>query len=225
MFINSFFFKTKCCNCNRDCKFGICISCTNQIQRIPSLHCKVCKSLSIENDICIECDKRLPLFINLSTIGIYNGLIKTLIYDYKYQKIKSHAKPLSYLLSESIKKEINYKNISFITSIPLSEEKIKSRGFNQAYLLSKELSNILKIPYKEIFSRIKDTKPQFSLSYEERKDNLKDAFTLSYTNIKDKKILIVDDIFTTGTTIQEVCKLLIPYTKEIYVATLARSIL
>lgn len=224
MFIFDFFYKNKCINCNRSSKYGICDSCISNIQKLPELHCDICKSLSIENNVCIECLKRQPLFLKLSTVGIYNGLIKTLIYDYKYQKIKSYAKPLAYLLSESIKEEIKYKQIDYITCIPLSKEKIKLRGFNQSYFLSKEISDILKIPYKDLFVRVKDTKPQYSLSVDERKDNIKDAFSLSTTNVKNKSILIIDDIFTTGSTIQEVCSLLVPYTRDIYVATIARSI-
>jgi competence protein ComFC len=225
LFLNKLFVKIKCINCGRKSQNSICSSCINQIQKIPEIHCQVCKSISIEDNICLECLKRPPLFKKLVTVGIYNGLIKTLIYDYKYQSIKQYSKPLAYLLSEQIKKDLDSKKIDLITSIPLSKEKIKLRGFNQSELLAKEISNNLNKPYKEIFERVKNTKAQFSLSSEQRKDNLKDAFIVTYENIKDKNILIIDDIFTTGATIQEVSLLLMSYTNKIYVGTLARTIM
>ena len=224
MLFKKFFLKQKCINCVRNSDKGICLACINQLQRLPELHCQICQSLSLENDQCLECEKRKPLFKKLSSIGIYNGLLKTLIYDYKYQKLKDYAQPLSYVLSESLKTSIPIKEIDIITSIPLHKDKMKSRGFNQAELISRELSVIFKKKHCEVFGRVKNTKPQFSLSLKERKENLEEAFEIIYPAIKNKTVLVVDDIFTTGSTIQECCKIILPYTEKIYIAVLARSI-
>lgn len=224
MFFKDIFIKLKCVSCFRVSKHGICESCINQLQKIPKEHCPVCKSIDLTGGICNECIKRNPYFINLTAAGIYNGLLKNLIYDYKYQKLQNYAYPLGYILSTAIKNEIDFKYIDIITSIPLHEEKLKSRGFNQSELIARETAKILGKKYQEIFGRIKNTKPQFSLSAEERENNLKDAFEVINLQIKNKTILIVDDIFTTGSTIQEVSKLIKPYSEKIYIAVLARSI-
>lgn len=225
MIFKKFFLKQKCINCGRNSQKGICSACINQLQRLTEIHCQVCQSLSIENDQCLECDKRKPLFQKLSSIGIYNGLLKTLIYDYKYQKMQYYAQPLSYVLSESLKLSIPIKEIDIITSIPLHKDKMKTRGFNQAELISRELSAIFRKKHCEVFGRVKNTKPQFSLSLKERKENLEEAFEIIYPDIKNRSVLIVDDIFTTGSTIQECCKIMLPYTDKIYIAVLARSII
>ncbi|MFN8575601.1 MAG: ComF family protein [Candidatus Sericytochromatia bacterium] len=224
MFLNNLFFKSKCFICSRFSNKTICNSCVNQIHKIPNIHCNICKSVSIKDNVCLECLKINPVFKKLITVGIYNGLIKTLIYDYKYQGIKKLYEPLSYLLIEEVKKELDFK-IDIITSIPLSKEKILSRGFNQSELIARETSKKLKIQYIDLFERVRDTKAQFSLTAEERKENLKNAFLLKTKKLENKEILIIDDIFTTGSTIQEVSSLLLPYTKEIYIATLARTLL
>ena len=225
MLLKNLFLKTKCINCHRANKNAFCDSCINQLQMIPALHCEICQSISLKGNNCLECEKRKPLFIKLTSIGIYNGLLKNLIYDYKYQKIKEYAYPLSFVLSNSLKKDFPVKKIDIVTSIPLHKDKLKIRGFNQSELLAKEIAKIFKIKYCEIFGRIKNTKPQFALSAQERKENLDSAFEIIYPKLNNKTVLIIDDIFTTGATIQECAKIIIPYTDKIYVAVLARSVI
>jgi competence protein ComFC len=168
----------------------------------------------------------VPLFNSLVTIGVYNGLLKNLIYRFKYESQKNYTIPLARLLSQKIINEIDLPSINYISCIPLHPEKQKQRGFNQAEMIARQVSRDLGKPFLNIFSRIKNTKPQFSLNIENRADNLKDAFKIiSKKPLKDKKIIIVDDIFTTGATIQEACRVLQENSvSEIYVAVLARSL-
>ena len=223
MFLN-FLAKQNCLVCSRTSKEKICKNCTNQFIDIPSPFCDICKSIEIEKNQCQECLKREPLFKNLTVIGMYSGLLKSLIYNYKYEGIKEYSVPFANLLSDKLKNE--YKKFDIITSVPLHEERIKKRGFNQSELLGKSMAKNLKKQYVEAFLRIKNTKPQFSLSSKEREENLKNAFILNQSiNIKNKNVLIVDDIFTTGTTLQEASKLLLDNkANEIYLAAIARSI-
>lgn len=223
----SFFFKKNCLLCSRNTTELICESCYNQFQKIKPPFCSVCKSYSIENNICQECKKRIPIFESVTTIGIYNGLLKSAIYNLKYDGVQKIAQPLGRFLAMKIKDELNYKEIDLVTSIPISKEKLKKRKFNQAELLAYEVAKNLFIPYKEILEREKDTEAQHSLGKKARSENLKDAFTVSKkTNLKNKNILIVDDIFTTGATIQETASILKKDNcGKIFVGVVARSLI
>ncbi len=223
-FLKKLILKSSCINCGRNNKNSFCLSCINQLQKIPENHCGICQSTSFKDNQCLECLRRTEHFIKLSSIGVYNGLLKNIIYDYKYQSMINYSQPLSYLLSESLKNSLPIKKINIITSIPLHKDKLKKRGFNQSELLARDLSKILNIKYCEVFGRTRDTKPQFSLNLKERQENLDSAFEIIYPKIKSKTILIIDDIFTTGATIQECCKIVTPFTNQIYVAVLARTL-
>ena len=97
----------------------------------------------------------------------------------------------------------------YITAVPIHKKKLKVRGYNQAELLAEYISEQINIPYCTILKRTVNTKPQNALSKKERVTNIKNAFSLiDNIDIKNKSILIVDDIFTTGTTINECCKVL-----------------
>ncbi|MBC7476286.1 MAG: ComF family protein [Candidatus Sericytochromatia bacterium] len=225
MFLRNFLLKSKCLVCNRSSSICICKGCSNQFQSIPEPHCQICKSIEIVDNNCQECLRRPPLFSDLIVLGIYSGLLKSLIYNYKYEGIKEYSKPFADLLAKKISYSFTFK-FDYITSVPIHHEKLKSRGFNQADLLARDVAKNLRINYLEIFDRSKETKAQFGLSGIEREKNIKDAFgIITNKNIKDKNILIVDDIFTTGSTLQELSKLALDKgVNKLYLATIARSI-
>ena len=147
-------------------------------------------------------------------------LTKKLIHQFKYQPyIKDLAKPLALLLVEHFllsgnNKEEVWRN-SVLIPIPLDKNKLKNRGYNQAEELAKELSKILKVPViSDNLIKIKSTKPQMELSKEEREKNLQGAFAIKNPSTPDidgflgKKVFLVDDVYTTGSTMEECAKIL-----------------
>lgn len=152
------------------------------------------------------------------------ALTRKLIHQFKYQPyIKALAKTLALLLAEHFflsgnNKEEVWRN-SVLIPIPLDKKKLKSRGYNQAEELAKELSKILQTPMvANILIKTKSTRPQMELSKEQREKNLQGAFAISPSslratakqsfNLKDKKIFLVDDVYTTGSTMEECAKVL-----------------
>lgn len=118
----------------------------------------------------------------------------------------------------------NITNIDLIVPVPLHRSRKAERGYNQAELLAKYLSSKLGIPLNSRnLIRTKATKIQNKLSRHEREQNLKDAFIIRQSNVfKDKRILLVDDIFTTGATVNECSRILMECgVKEVYVITIA----
>ena len=94
-----------------------------------------------------------------------------------------------------------------LVAVPLHKKKLKKRGFNQCELISLELSKLMNIPCNfKLIKRIKNTKSMYNLKRHERIENLKDAFEVDKKEFHNKKLLIIDDIVTTGTTLGEMIK-------------------
>jgi len=140
-------------------------------------------------------------------------LIKKSVKLFKYEPfVKELAKPLSSLIIEHfllLEKQPDFGDFILIP-IPLEKKKMKWRGFNQAEEIGKELSKFLKIPLlNNILLKTRETLPQVELTGKERKENMKGAFLVQNNDlIKNKKILLVDDIYTTGSTMKEAARVL-----------------
>ncbi len=159
-------------------------------------------------------------------------LIKKLIKKFKYNPfVKSLSQPLSSLIIahfELCEKPIPFiqeKDNFIIIPTPLSQKRLRWRGFNQAEEIAKNLSTYLKIPFlNNVLIKNKETFFQSNLPKEERKKNLLNSFCLKNKQIKNKKILLVDDIYTTGSTMEECAKTLkMGGTRKIIGITIAKT--
>lgn len=161
---------------------------------------------------CKRCkDKNLDgLYFALS---YKNPIIKKLIRNFKYQPyIKDLSKTLSLIIIQYFQMQENNSDFSdyFLIPVPLGKKKMKNRGFNQSEEIAKELSVFFKIPVLNgILIKTKETRPQIELTAEERKENLKGTFSVQEEKkIKGKKIILVDDVYTTGSTMEECARVL-----------------
>lgn len=223
-FINLFFPKF-CLGCQKENTY-LCDDCRALLDIAEFDYCLCSKKpllLPPQQKIgrCNKCqDKKLS--------GLYfalpykeNLLTKNLIYQFKYQScIKDLAKILASILIEhfiiSGKNTNEIWNNGILIPVPLDIKKIKMRGYNQSEELAKELSKVLQIPVvSDILIKIKSTKPQMELKKEEREKNLLNAFSIK-TNcgtsdvpqFAGKKIFLVDDVYTTGSTMEECARVL-----------------
>jgi ComF family protein len=143
-----------------------------------------------------------------------NHFVKNLIQSFKYEPfIKELSKPLASLIIEHfqlIEKPITDFSNYILIPIPLKEKRQRWRGFNQAEEIAIELSKFLKIPLiNDVLIKIKETLPQVELSERERKENISGAFSLKNNEkIIGRKILLVDDVYTTGSTMEEAARVL-----------------
>lgn len=138
-----------------------------------------------------------------------NKLIQKLIHNYKYNYIKNISTLLVEILYKQIAK-VNLPTNTIITNIPLHPSKKRSRGFDQTYILATQLSKKLNIQYLPLLKRSKKTKSQASLDKKDRIKNLKDAFEINcdISIDKNKTVLLLDDVCTTGFTLSEAAKTL-----------------
>ncbi len=207
----------------------ICEACLSKLIKIEEPVCRICnKSLSNNPNvtICNECALSSRSFDKSRSLFAYKGTIKKLIHDYKYCNKTYYYKLFSYLLIKYMK-ENRYINFDYITAVPLHKIKLRRRGFNQSKILAKQIGKFFNIPYIEILKRNNNTEKQSNLSKYARQKNLQNAFAIANNKIpsliKDSDILIIDDIFTTGATVEECSKVLKQNgANRVFVLTIAR---
>lgn len=188
----------KCICCGEDF-IGLCPVCTSEIKRVKD-----------NKD-------------NYYSYAYYNGVIKKIILNFKYKKVFLAGSILSDFLIELIKENNIVADSIFF--VPASKKSIKKRGFNQCEVMSKGIGEALSIPVYKSLIKVKETKEQKTLSKYDREKNIKDAFSIKRPEeVKDKKIILIDDVITTGATIKECEKTLRKFgAKEIVVLTISKN--
>ncbi|MFH1454110.1 MAG: ComF family protein [Armatimonadota bacterium] len=202
--------------------------------------CLICRSFS--SDIfCKECLKDINFLDNIryfkrsvNTVSyssaVYSGSIKKALGLFKFKKKVKIAPFLSSLMNKTVEKNdiIKKHGINVIVPVPMHKNMLRRRGFNQSRTLAEHISSCFNIPLNtKILIKNKDTVEQNKLSKKERLVNLKDSFKVNKNEInKDLRILLIDDVYTTGTTIKECVKALKrnKQVKEVVVLTLARTV-
>jgi len=148
------------------------------------------------------------------------------IHKYKYSHEKYLLEPFGNLLSKSLA-SWNI-NPDYITAVPLHPNRIKERGYNQAKCMAEVVSNNFSIPYLDICEKVVDNLSQASLPLKDRRDNVKDVYKIisaTRKKIKDKTILLIDDVYTTGSTVSEIARIMKNAgAKNVYVLTLAHAV-
>lgn len=182
------------------------ISCIGQCGRFDIWLCDNCVN---KMEIKPRSIKIKDSFLNgLYYSGSYkNQLLSTALHFFKYKYIADLSRPLGKIMIQTLSADSNFDLIAFV---PMHRKKELIRCFNQTYLLAKEVSKYYNWPIvKGVLQKNKNTAAQMSLDKKQRKDNLMDAFVCKNKKaVFDKKILIVDDVYTTGTTLNECAKVL-----------------
>lgn len=229
------FFPKTCSVCKSVTDKPLCNKCIDDLRCLDKVDC--CSSCGepfnhIDNDsksteLCLRCIKNEFYFKHAKSVFIHKGIIKDLLHRFKYRK----KIILAGVLSELIISKFPYDSAKFDTVIPvpLHIKKLREREYNQSSLLAKRIAKHLDCKFDPFsLAKIKQSKPQFEMgNLSERIKNVKDAFSVEnvkYMNIKGKSVLLVDDVYTTGSTINECSKVLLEAGAErIDVLTLTRA--
>jgi ComF family protein len=185
--------------------------CKRQLVYIGKCRCLKCgKEIRDENlQYCYDCKKINHIFEQGIAVYKYTDGIKQSIYQYKYKNKREYATFYAKEIYRNCYQAFNMWQPDIIIPVPLHKSKYKIRGFNQAQLISEQLSRLTNIPTDDkILIRNRKTTPMKELNDKERLKNLKNAFIIGENIVKYKKVLIVDDIYTTGSTIDECSKVL-----------------
>ncbi len=211
----------------------VCIDCWSKIKWLKAPYCSKCSRplpstfKSIPTFLCPECRRQNVYFNRAFIPTLYEGVMKKVIHLLKYNKKTGIMRSLEKI----IRSYFNCLNSSFpcldlVVPIPLHRKKLRERGFNQAELIAKVVAKHLQVRLtKGNLKRTKATITQTSLDRKERRRNLREAFTVKNRDgFQAKNVLLVDDVYTTGTTIKEAAKVLKEAgVKEVYVFALARA--
>jgi len=189
----------------------LCITCWNKLEPVEGLFCQKCgKPLPDGGAHCYHCRQMKFHFEYIRAGGIYNGALKEVIHKFKYQGKDFLAGVLSEFLILHTQDKFDWQEIDYVVPIPLYKKNEYRRGYNQALLLGERVVGCFSKPLVfENLIRTRKTRSQMELSREERLVNLIDAFAVSKPTIfKNKNVLLIDDVCTTGSTIEECAKVL-----------------
>ncbi len=179
--------------------------------------CYLCGKTSENSEICRICFAKIPLLSDkpIKTLGQtkiyssteYKNNVKKIIRAVKYHHKKEFANELALLMQKLWENVPNKKPCYEIVPTPMFKKRIKKRGYDHIELIAKKFAEMNGYELNSrLIERIKDTKPQYKLSMKEREENLKNAFKVNVENYSKKPILLIDDICTTGSTINEMVK-------------------
>ncbi len=218
-----------CLCCGEACRGLLCIKCWKQLVEICGDCCVKCgryldwnEGEKAESLFCEECKDRLTSYDLVISCYEYNGLTKELLHRLKYSKEKVLAEVFAPRMAERLVEELStwvrFRPEEWIlVPVPVSNEKLEERGYNQAMLMAECVGQNLGrwlgmdgvVPVRDLLTRRKDTVGQHKLTKTERNRNILGAFSVKVEyNIAEKKIILVDDIFTTGSTAEECAKVL-----------------
>jgi competence protein ComFC len=221
-------FPSFCINCNAAISYKDACLCRNCFEKIEFLEdkCTICSGKLFENK-CIICSDRKIFFDKNIALAGYSGIIKEVVHNYKFNKRRRLYKHISELAVNEI---IQYKElIDIITSVPINRKKRFYRGYNQSELIAKYIAGKIKKVYRNSMREKRHFKTQRKLGYRDRFLNILNRYEIENTKrnkkfFYGKNILIIDDVFTTGATINECARILKSFGADrVYSLTIARA--
>ncbi len=210
---------------------AFCPKCFDEIPLLRGPLCLRCGSpLPHElhpESYCGQCLVTPPPYSSAQSLGRYEGSLHHAINRLKYNNKRSLAGPLGHLLFIATGDRIKSLEIDIILPIPLHSKRLKERGYNQSVLIAEALARYIDVPVElGCLERVRWTTPQVELKGSQREKNVRRAFRVRRPErIKGKRMLLLDDVLTTGATVNEATRTLIKSgATEVHVVTLGRVI-
>ncbi len=206
-----------------------CAVCMSRIRFIAHPRCPLCgrgyAADAGEDHLCSTCQTEGRRFHKARSLGPYEGLLLEAIARFKFRGVAYLAHPLGTLLADYADPDFPFQEIDVVIPVPLHPQRLRARGYNQSLLLARHVSRRRSLPLNfTALVRTRPTVPQTQLSGPERRENIRGAFEVKDADpVRGKKILLVDDVFTTGATVQECTRVLLRAgAARVDVLTLAR---
>lgn len=230
------FYPPICCGCGRaTARPEFCADCQAAIAAPDSPLCPACgvpfRTAADADHLCGRCLDRRPPFGRARACAIYDAAdaiphpLKSVLQRYKYSRDVSLANPLGRLMAERC--PIAVATYDVLMPVPLHLTRLRWRGFNQAQLLARSLARTANVPVDPIsLQRTRATRPQVELSETERRRNVAHAFRVVRPQyVRRRRILLVDDVYTTGATVHECARALLQAdAHSVDVLVLARAV-
>ncbi|HJU63782.1 MAG TPA: ComF family protein [Candidatus Binatia bacterium] len=220
----------------RDAEY-FCADCWARIRLVAHPLCNLCgqpfPDAPGDDHRCAGCLTRTPYFVRARAWACYpreeiaEHPLRQVLQKFKYGRKVSLGKPLGRLMAHGCQEFLEASSIDLIIPVPLHPKRLRWRGFNQSLLLARQVSRMREVPVDPfLLYRSRETPPQTQLTEEERRKNVRGAFALDAAKpLKGKSVLVVDDVYTSGATVNECSRVLVRGgAKAVHVLTLARTI-
>lgn len=228
----SLFFPPHCASCGADTAAGVhlCERCAGQARRIEPPRCERCSEpfsgALFASFTCANCADRRLHFECAVAPYLSRGVVREFIHRFKYDRERYLRQPLAAWLAEALADErLARRAFDLVVPVPLHPTRQRERGFNQAAELAALLSRRCRVPVRHALQRTRYTTTQTRLDREQRMENLRGAFRLRRSaDVRGRHLLLVDDVFTTGSTVDECARVLREAgAASVRVATVARG--
>jgi ComF family protein len=202
-----------------------CETCQSTLETLPDGICPICGNPHPGGTTCERCTNEPPAFQEMRSAFVFKGSVRKAIHRLKYDRDIGLGEVLSRHLID-LTDQTGWP-LDCVTAVPLSNAHLTERGYNQANLLARPLALRRQIPFiPQALKRTRETRTQVGLSAKERDINVRDAFWANANLVKNKTVVVVDDVTTTGSTIRACANALhAAGALSVYGLTLARAVL
>lgn len=201
-----YFFPSNCAACGMPISVrdnGVCKTCLSSIQPLDDA-CHKCGG-QLVNDVCGVCTERAWYVDRCFAISEYFGVMKEILVRYKFHKWRRLSKHFAEMVYNAAVDAFG--GVDIITAVPMTKSKVRKRGFNQSELVAKEVAKKMGKKYMQLIREVRVWKTQKDLNYVDRFLNVLGRFEIK-KKLSGENILLIDDVFTTGATINECARLL-----------------
>ncbi len=227
--VGEFLFEPHCCIfCRRECDTTngrrICPRCEELIRYNGEHFCLKCGNrIGLDYEYCVSCQATSYDFDYARSLFLYDEVTAPMILNFKYNGYRDYKKPLAKMLSTYY--DTSDIVASVVTSVPMPKKREKQRGYNQAKELALEFCALQNMPYFDFLERTKENVKQATLSAKERRENIRGSFkAINKAALKNKDVLLIDDVLTTGATASECARVMKEAgARSVVVFTLAKT--
>lgn len=199
--------------------------------------CVFCESVLKDTDICRECEEKLPYTVGDSAMQkfpfidkcvsplYYKDKVRASVHRYKFGGCSAYSRRYAALMSDCVENNLDCRSIDVISWIPLSKKRLRQRGYDQARLLAEEIAAKTRLPCRQLLQKVKNNSAQsLTRDAKQRRENVAGVYALDDgADVSGLRILLVDDVVTTGATMSEAARILRKAgAKSVFGVTLAR---
>jgi competence protein ComFC len=216
------FFPPRCLGC-RQAGAWLCAECVNRAPRVEPPFCACCGDAVDAGDLCARCQVSPLQIQRIFSVFYFEDVIRDAMHWLKYRGRAVVAKPLGDLMAVYWRQR--GVPVDVVVPVPLHAARLRERGYNQAALLARAMARRAGLPVDErTLIRQRSTASQVDLDAKQRKENVRAAFRCAGSDLMDKRVLLIDDVCTTGATL-EACAIALHEggAREVYALTLARA--
>jgi ComF family protein len=204
-----------CDSADVDEVLSLCGSCRDALKQLPDRICGQCgrpfSGVTCSPDaICLSCLAHPPWYSRARYAVLYDGVLRDALIRFKFHGALYLSRTLAAILTAAFARHFRSGEFDVVVPVPVHPNRLVERGYNQALILAQRISTTTGIPLdRTCLEKTRDTKPQVGLSRAARVANLRGSFGVRLTGrVAEKRILVIDDVATTGTTIEETAKTL-----------------